>query len=161
MTLFIALNAFHSVLVAINSESSSFEKRRTAIKIMQLLSDYNPLLIGSVWRGTAHKRSDIDIVVYGLNHEEIISKLKFSGYEIEKTEKVVVTKKGKANISNHIISKSEKGFKVEIVIRHPNEIDEKVKCEIYGDVKKGLSLQELKMLIEKDPLKKFVPGRRY
>jgi predicted nucleotidyltransferase len=136
------------------------ERRRTALKIMQILSDYSPSLIGSVWRGTAHKGSDIDVEVYGFSHPEITSKLEFSGYKVEESEKVAITKQGKAKISIHVILRTEKGFKVEVVIRHPNEIDELEKCEIYGDAKKGLRLEELKTLVEKTPYKKFIPRRR-
>ena len=30
-------------------------------------------------------------------------------------------------------------------------------CEIYGDVIKGLSLNELKKILESDPYRRFVP----
>jgi predicted nucleotidyltransferase len=40
------------------------EMRRTALKIMRVIKGYEPCLIGSVWRGTARKGSDIDITVY-------------------------------------------------------------------------------------------------
>jgi hypothetical protein len=51
--------------------------------------------------------------------------------------------------------------KGEVVVRPPEERGEAERCEIYGDVKKGLNLEELEKLMKTDPLRKFVPGRRY
>ena len=31
------------------------------------------------------------------------------------------------------------------------------RCEIFGDVLRGLTLEELEDLLEKDPLRKFLP----
>ena len=38
--------------------------RRDALKVMRTLGEFDPRLIGSVWRGTARKGSDIDISVF-------------------------------------------------------------------------------------------------
>ena len=40
------------------------EMRTIALELMRALRDHDPVLIGSVWRGTVRKGSDIDIVVY-------------------------------------------------------------------------------------------------
>jgi hypothetical protein len=48
-----------------------------------------------------------------------------------------------------------------VVIRPPEERGEMERCEIYGDMKKGLRLAELEKLMKTDSLRKFVPGRRY
>jgi hypothetical protein len=34
------------------------------------------------------------------------------------------------------------------------------RCEIYGDLKRGLKTAELEKLMRSDPLRKFVPKRR-
>ena len=48
---------------------------------------------------------------------------------------------------------------VELVVRPPEEkIQER--CEIYGDIKRGLSVVELERLMSSDPLRRFVPRRR-
>ena len=47
------------------------EMREQAFFIMRDLSDYNPALKGSVWRGTVRKGSDIDIDVYSNEPDDI------------------------------------------------------------------------------------------
>ena len=49
----------------------------------------------------------------------------------------------------------------EVVVRPLEENDLEVRCEVYGDNKKGLRLLELEKLMNTDPLRKFVPRRRY
>ena len=40
------------------------EMRKIAIQIMRVLKEHKPTLIGSVWRGTSRKGSDVDIIIY-------------------------------------------------------------------------------------------------
>jgi hypothetical protein len=53
------------------------------------------------------------------------------------------------------------GIQGEVVVRPPEERDEAERCEIYGDAKRGLTLANLEKLMKTDPLRKFIPGRRY
>ena len=55
------------------------QMRKEALTVMQLLSGFCPVLIGSVWRGTIKRGSDIDIAVYGDDPEEIVNSLKAGG----------------------------------------------------------------------------------
>ena len=53
--------------------------RKVALKVMKLLKDFDPRLTGSVWRGTAHKGSDIDILVYYSDPEVIAERVSAIG----------------------------------------------------------------------------------
>jgi len=135
------------------------EMRREALILMRLLSAFNPRLIGSVWRGTALRRSDIDIVVYAENPSQVEVLLKEGGYDIEGVEEVSIHKRGEIKSSHHIYMKIDE-YKAEIVVRHPDEMGRYERCEIYGDLKRGLTLRELERVMRVDPLRRFVPERR-
>jgi hypothetical protein len=65
---------------------------------------------------------------------------------------------GAPQSATHIMMKVGE-YGLEIVVRPPEErILER--CEIYGDVKRGLSVEELEKLMNSDPLRRFVPKRR-
>lgn len=134
--------------------------RGQALTLMRLLSEYDPVLTGSVWRGTARRGSDVDINVYSSNPGEVESKLRSAGYSVVDSKEEVFTQRGRTMRSTHVfvVLNEAKG---EVVVRPPEERDEEERCEIYGDVKKGLRLAELEKLMKTDPLRKFVPGRRY
>jgi len=46
---------------------------------------------------------------------------------------------------------------VEVVVRSPERIDIKERCEIYGDSVTGLSHLQLERVLEENPFQKFVP----
>ena len=134
--------------------------RNQALALMRLLSEYDPVLMGSVWRGTARRGSDVDINVYSSNPSEVESKLRSAGYSVEGSKEEVFTQRGRTTRSTHI-SVALEGAKGEVVVRTPEEKGEEERCEIYGDTKRGLGYVELEKLMKTDPLRKFVPGRRY
>jgi len=133
------------------------QMRKEALKIMKNLRGYNPLLIGSVWRGTIRQGSDIDIAVYNDVPDEILNFLKNSGVKISKTEWTTVTKRGKAEAGFHIYFQTPSKQTVELVVRSAEEARRRRKCEIFGDELKGLSVRELERLLKENPAKKFVP----
>ena len=131
--------------------------RREALEIMQCLKHYNPKLIGSVWRGTIHRNSDIDIIVFSSNVEEVVRKLQEKGFKVTEVEEVLITKKGSKQSSFHVFLSLPSGNEAEIVIRSPEEETKIEKCEIYGDILKGLDLDQLKSVLKNDPYKRFIP----
>ena len=134
--------------------------RGQALALMRLLSEYDPVLTGSVWRGTARRGSDVDINVYSSNPDEVESQLRTAGYSVEGSKEEVFTQRGRTIRSTHILVALE-GAEGEVVVRYPEERGEEERCEIYGDMKKGLRLEALEKLMKTDPLRRFVPGRRY
>ena len=133
--------------------------RKEALKIMKELKEYKPILIGSVWRGTIRRGSDIDITFYHETPEEIRRVIEKSGKEIAKVEWTAVTKKGKKEKAFHIYIKTSIEQMAEIVVRTPDQAGCSRKCEIFGDELKGLTIKELIGVLEKDPTQKFIPEK--
>ncbi len=135
--------------------------RDAALMVMHALQGYSPILTGSVWRGTARRGSDVDINVYADGHEAITSLLVSKCYKIECSENVVVSVRGRVIRSRHITIRIDDEIEVELIVRPAAEKGMVERCDIYGDPKHGLSLEALEKLMKSDPLRKFVPGRRY
>jgi hypothetical protein len=68
-----------------------------------------------------------------------------------------VTKGGFKESSLHLRLVLSSGDDVEIVIRNPNNFRKTQKCEIYGDIKKGLNLRQLTKILNENPFQKFIP----
>lgn len=133
------------------------QMRHEALQIMQTLKNFNPILVGSVWRGTAHHNSDIDIYTYAQNPQKIISILQKNNYTITKTKVQAVTKKGKKRQSFHIYVSLLSNNQAEIVVRSPEDVDRRVRCEIYGDTVTGLTVKQLQQTLKENPQQKFMP----
>jgi len=133
------------------------QMRREALQIMKALKNFHPKLIGSVWRGTAHKDSDIDIVTFSSQPTNILQKLEHEGFEATKTEWQSAPKLDKKEKSFHIYLKLPSGNEAEVVVRSLETINQKQKCEIYGDTVTGLNIIQLERLIRENPLQKFTP----
>ncbi len=129
------------------------EMRGTALAVMKKLASFSPRLIGSVWRGTARRGSDVDVVALARSPMEVEKAL--TDYKIR--EKGEVNFKGGVHAYHF---KLEAGRdEIEVVVRDPSEYMED-RCDIYGDVKRGATLPELEKLLRVDPLRRFVPRRR-
>ena len=131
--------------------------RKEALEIMETLKDFHPRLIGSVWRGTANKNSDIDIVVFSQNGRSVVRALSTKGFKIANIEKISVIKDGTSNQVLHIFLNLPSGDKVEIAVRSEEDLTKEEQCEIYGDLKKGLNIVQLKNVLKKNPLQRFIP----
>ena len=132
--------------------------REEALRVMKTLENYNPALIGSVWRGTIRPGSDIDIVVYYDSPTEIVKLINAKGFEVAKNEWTTVTKKGKTESAFHIYFETTGKQKIEIVVRSSEEARIMRKCEVFRDEIKGLSSQELENLLKDNPTRKFIPS---
>jgi predicted nucleotidyltransferase len=131
--------------------------RREALQVMEPLKRFHPKLIGSVWRGTARKDSDIDIATFSSAPEAVLDELQKSSFKIVKNEWLSVTKRGRKEASFHIHLILSSGDEVEVVVRNPERIELRERCEIYGDSVTGLSYPQLKRVLAENPLQKFVP----
>ena len=148
--------------IADETEGSSrqerlLQMRKEALQIMDILEEFSPKLIGSVWRGTAHRNSDIDIETFSSHPETVLAWLKKNDFKVERTERQSVTKAGKAESSFHIYLTFPLGNRAEIVVREPEKRDILRRCEIYGDHITGLSYPQLRKVLEENPLRRFVP----
>ena len=131
--------------------------REESLKLMKILQEYQPVLIGSVWRGRIHRESDIDIVVYHGEPDDVLALIKRNNLEVKKAERVTVTKQGLKKTSFHIHLELPTKEKIEIIVRSPEENDYKGKCETYGDTITGIHLQELEKVLKENPTQRFVP----
>ena len=134
------------------------QMRREALEVMRLLSDFCPVLIGSVWRGTIKQGSDIDIAVYTDEPEEIINVLKAEGVKVLKTSLDNSNKHGATLESFHIYAETSAKHGLEIVARSREEAGKKRKCETFGDELKGLNIKELEKVLETNPTQQFIPS---
>ena len=132
------------------------QMRKEALKLMYILRIYRPLLVGSVWRGTVHRDSDIDIVVHHDEPEDVLKALTETGVRIQATEFVAVTKKGNKEEAFHIYAESTVGEKAEIKVCS-REVYRRERCAIYGDEVVGLHIAELESMLESTPTQRFVP----
>lgn len=131
--------------------------RKQALELMKLLRAYNPVLVGSAWRGTVHHNSDIDLEVYHQDPQQVLEKIDQNDLKVLRTERVKVTQEGRRKEYFHIYLKMACNETAEVVVRSPEEADQERRCEIYGDEISGLTFTELKKLLEEDPTKRFVP----
>lgn len=148
--------------IAEEMEGSSRRKRlvqmrREALEIMETLEKFNPRLIGSVWRGTITKNSDIDIVAFTSDPDHVQTRLQKNGFSVVRTEPTSVTKKDKKETAFHIFLALPSGNEAEVVVRPSDEMNHYEKCEIYGDLITGLNARQLAKLLKENPLKRFVP----
>ena len=131
--------------------------RKEAFQIMAVLKAFHPRLVGSVWRGTAHRNSDIDVITFSSDHNAVLDSLVKGSFRAMRTEWCSVTKRGKKESSFHIYLVLSSGNDVEVVVRSPEKMSLLGKCEIYGDVVTGLSYSQLQRVLKEDPLQRFVP----
>lgn len=134
------------------------EMRKEALSIMVVLGDFHPRLVGSVWRGTARKNSDVDVEVFASDPEVVVQRLKEDGLNVWKAEWQSVTKGEGSESAFHIFMLLVSGCEVEVVVRSPEKMGQIDKCEIYGDVIKGLNMHQLRRVLMIGPAQKFVPS---
>lgn len=133
------------------------QMRREALEIMKTLEAFHPKLIGSVWRGTARKDSDIDIITFSSDSEAVLTQLRHKNFKVAKTEWQSAPKLNHREKSFHIYLLLSSGNQAEVVVRSLERRNEKEKCEIYGDTLTGLNSSQLERVLGEDPFKKFVP----
>lgn len=135
------------------------QMRKEALKIMDSLKNFNPKLVGSLWRGTVHRNSDIDIVVFSSDPRLVVDQIRKSRFRIVKTEHICKTIKDEVEESFHIYLDLSSNAEAEIVVRDLEKINQKYMCEIYGDTIEGLSFARLENLLKEEPTRRFLPTR--
>ena len=131
--------------------------RKEAKEIMESLKEFSPRLVGSVWRGTARQGSDIDIITFSQDHLQVLRQLQKHSFKVSRSEQRSVTKEGIKESSFHIHIVFLSGDEAEIVVRSLTSLGKQERCETYGDIKTGLSLNQLAKVLKENPLQKFVP----
>ena len=135
------------------------QMRKDALWVMVILGDFHTRLIGSVWRGTANKNSDIDVEVFASDQNSVLDTLTKSGLVTRTAQWRIVSKGSEPErvfqVHLTLPSKNE----AELIVRSLEKRDEADVCEIYGDKVKGLGVHQLRRVLLTDPLLKFVPTK--
>jgi len=126
------------------------------LRIMRILQKYDPLLTGSVWRGTIHHGSDLDITVHCEDPKEVLKTLENTDLKMLKAEWVNVTIMGKKRASFHIDAESPIREQVRSSFAALKSMLER-KCDVYGDEITGLRIDDLKKVLKESPTQRFVP----
>ncbi|MCW4001363.1 MAG: nucleotidyltransferase domain-containing protein [Candidatus Bathyarchaeota archaeon] len=133
------------------------QMRQEALAVMRLLSGFYPVLIGSVWRGTIKRGSDIDIAVYTDSPDQVATALKDGGVKVTKSQWSTVNKKGATLESLHLYAQTASGHGLEVVVRAAEEAAKKRRCETFGDEMRGLNINQLERVLATHPTQQFIP----
>ncbi|MCD6312622.1 MAG: hypothetical protein J7L79_02270 [Thaumarchaeota archaeon] len=131
--------------------------RKEALRLMTVLSEFRPKLVGSVWIGIIKPTSDIDIELDFTDPDPVRQKLLKENYKIIEDTAVDVPEPLRCGSLWRIKIKMSPGLAAEIVLKEHEWYVNPSKCDIYGDVRKGLNLMELRNVLETEPDKLFVP----
>ncbi len=152
----IELDKFADEMEGKTRSTLNIRLRQESLRIMEHLKEFNPKLIGGVWRGTAKKGSDIDITVYSDDIGSVYNIIKMK-YNILSGKYSYKTAKGKTEKYYHIYILLPSGDEVEVVVKDLTYMNEKRRCELYGDYITGLTIEQLKKILDTDPTKKLIP----
>jgi len=133
--------------------------REEALELMAHLAAFQPRLIGSVWRGTARRGSDIDIQAYSLIMDDVLGRLS-ERFRVTKSEWTSKTVEGETARFHHIFVLLPAGDEAEVTVRSLEDIGERRRDAVYGDEIVGLSIEELEDVLRSNPLRRFVPERK-
>lgn len=133
------------------------EMRMEALEIMEALEDFGPRLVGSVWRGVVKPNSDIDVELDYEDPQPVTERLRKMGYHPEPPERIDVPEPLREGSLWRIRTLGSKGTPVEIILKEHESYLSPPPCDIYGDPKKGLTLTELREVLERRPRALFTP----
>jgi predicted nucleotidyltransferase len=134
------------------------QMRKDALWMMVMLGDFHPKLIGSVWRGTANKNSDIDVEAFASDESKVLEIITGSGLAVSKAQRIFVSKEHELERVFQVRVILPSNNELELIVRSPEKRDRLGRCEIYGDRIKGLGIHQLRKILLTDPLRKFVPA---
>ena len=137
------------LLIARQTEGESHAARLGAMRsqaaaLMELLSEFQPRLIGSVLTGHIRQGSDIDLHLHAHDLEPILEALADHNPSVQ----VVTTRKyGDPRDFTHIHLADVGGFEAELTLNAPEELHTTPRCGITGRPMRRASLAELQPLL--------------
>lgn len=134
------------------------QMRKDALWIMVMLGDFHPRLVGSVWRGTVNKNSDIDIEAFTSDQNNVLERITRRGLTVSTAQWRLVSKGPELERVFQVHMTSPSKNEIELIVRSPAKRDKSDVCEIYGDTIRGLDIHQLRRILLTDPLHKFVPA---
>lgn len=122
------------------------EMRRVALQMMELLEEFSPRLIGSVWTGHIRQGSDVDLNLYGDSQEAISFLLEEAMIPFE-MERVHSRKAGHEREFLHFHVHHPSGILVEITLYPKAEVHAHPTCSITGGPMARGTLAQLRQLL--------------
>jgi len=123
------------------------DMRLDALRLMRLLRQFRPRLIGSVMTGHVRKGSDIDIHLFSDGVGLISDLLEQEGYQYDVERKQVV-KHGEARVFTHIHVHAR--FNFELTVYAEDKAHYVFKSSITGKAIERASIRELEELLERE-----------
>lgn len=119
--------------------------RRAALRLMELLTPFEPRLVGSVLTGAVTEQSDIDLHLFADSHEEVEEFLRSEGipYELE----VVTIRHGGQFFDYPHIYLEDEGMVVECTVYPLEDIRRIPKSSITGRAMERATAKTLRKLI--------------
>ena len=116
------------------------EMRLEALRMMKVLDNFRPKLIGSVFTGHIRKGSDIDLHVFSDSLHAVTGALEYHGFNFETVKKHVV-KNGEAQVFRHVHVADR--FKFELTVYPESKLSYKFKSSITGKPIEKASIPQL------------------
>ncbi len=123
------------------------DMRLDALRLMRLLRQFRPRLIGSVMTGHVRKGSDIDVHVFSDSVALITDLLEQEGYQHEVERKQVV-KHGESRVFTHVHVPGR--FNFELTVYAEDKAHYVFKSSITGKAIERASIRELEELMERE-----------
>src|SRR6516164_9209109 len=123
------------------------EMRLEALRLMRLLAEFRPRLIGSVMTGHVRKGSDIDIHVFTDSVGLITDLLESEGYQFDVERKQIV-KFAEARTFTHIHIYDR--FNFELTVYAEDKVHYVFKSSITGKAIERASIRELEELLQRE-----------
>jgi hypothetical protein len=123
------------------------DMRLEALRLMRLLRQFRPRLIGSVMTGHVRKGSDIDIHVFSDSASLITDLLEQEGYQHDLERKQVV-KHGEARVFTHIYVPGR--FNFELTVYAEDKAHYVFKSSVTGKAIERASIRELEELLHQE-----------
>lgn len=120
--------------------------RLSALRQMELLTQFHPYLVGSVLNGAVTERSDIDLHLFAESCDEVEEFLNREGIPFE--QEVVSIRNGGEFIDYHHVYMEDDGVVVECTVYPLEDIHRIPKSSITGKPMERANAKKLKKIIE-------------
>lgn len=122
------------------------EMRQAALQVMEILQEFQPKLIGSVWTGHIRRGSDIDINLYAEGPDGVLAALQRANLSARAER--VQARQGAGQVEFvHLHLHHPSGHEIEITLYPPEDVRTHPNCSITGGPISRGSLLELRELL--------------
>ena len=131
------------------------EMRFEALRLMRILTNFRPKIIGSTFTGHIREGSDIDIHIFSATAEAVEARLEAEGFAYE-LERKRVRKHGEERTYTHFHLESE--FPIELTMYAPDKVSYQFKSSITGKAIERATLPEFEQFLAKEYPDAFAEG---